>query len=439
MNTVRILPVVSLLLSFSCSAVELPPWLEGDTQNLLPEVIEWRRDIHRNPELSNAEERTSRMVAEKLKSWGLDVKTGVAKHGVVAVLRGGKPGPVVAIRADMDALPIEEATNLSFKSTTPGVMHACGHDGHTAVALGVAKLLVKRKAELPGTVKFLFQPAEEGMPVHFTGTWGGKLMVEEGALNDPSPEAIFALHCQPLATIINASGEREDVPFRTGQVGYAEGAISANSDRFSIKVRGKMAHGSAPHRGVDAIQVAAAIITELQTIRSRHIDTQEPLVVTVGTIKGGQRENIIAPEAEMTGTVRTHSTRVQERVMELIPQIASRVAEAHGAKAEVHYRKGYPASINNPALVRRMMPVLEKALGRENLLPLQPSMGGEDFAYFAQKVPSFYIRLGVTRPGVEKPAGLHTPEFEMDENAMLTGLRAISAMVWARLAEAATP
>lgn len=409
---------------------EIPAWLDGDARQLLPELIAARRDFHENPELSNGEERTSRVVAERLQKLGLEVRTGVAKHGVVALLRGGRPGPVVAIRADMDALPIEETRETPFKSKQQGVMHACGHDAHTAIALGVAALLAKHRSELPGTVKFLFQPAEEGMPVHFTDDWGAKLMMREGALENPAPQAIFALHCQPLATVIGIAGQREEIPFCAGQIGYTSGAISANSDRFAIIVRGKMAHGSAPHRGVDAIQVAAAIVSELQTIRSRHTNTQDPLVLTIGTIHGGQRENILAQQVEMTGTVRTADVLVQERVIALMQQIAKGVAEAHGARAEIEYRKGYPASINDPALVKRMLPSLQRVVGSKNLVEVQPSMGGEDFAYFAQKVPGFYIGLGVARAGVEKPAGLHTPDFEIDESALLTGLQAMASLLW---------
>ncbi|MDQ3623720.1 MAG: amidohydrolase [Verrucomicrobiota bacterium] len=412
---------------------ELPAWLDADAQQLFPDVVALRRDFHQNPELSNGEERTAKIVAERLRSLGLEVKTGVARHGVVALLRGGKPGPVVALRADMDALPIEEAVDVSFKSRQPGVMHACGHDAHTAIGLGVAQLLARRRDALPGTVKFLFQPAEEGMPVHYAEDWGALLMIREGALENPTPQAIFALHCGPHSSVIDATGNRQETAFPAGRIGYLAGAISANSDRFSIVVRGKMAHGSAPHRGVDAIQVAAAIVNELQSIRSRHIDTQEPLVLTIGTIRGGQRENILAERVEMTGTVRTHHTKVQDRVIELMNQISKGVAESHGATAEVLYRKGYPASINDPALVRRMLPTVQKVVGKENVSEGQPSMGGEDFAYFAQKVPGFYLRLGVARPGVEKPAGLHTAEFEIDESALLTGMRVMTALLWEAL------
>jgi amidohydrolase len=412
---------------------DLPAWLNGDSEKLLPEVIAIRRDIHENPELSNGEERTARVVADRLRELGIEVRSGVAKHGVIAIVKGGRPGPVVALRADMDALPIEETRDVPFKSKQPGVMHACGHDAHTAVALGVATMLARHREELPGTVKFLFQPAEEGMPVQYADEWGAKLMLREGAFEAPTPRAIFALHCQPLAKVTGSDGRREETALRAGQIGYGTGPISANTDTFIITVRGKMAHGSTPHRGVDAIQVAAAIITELQTIRSRHTDTQQPLVLSIGTIRGGQRHNIVADSVEMTGTVRTYDAAVQDRVVALIEQITKGIAASHGATAELRYRKGYPATVNDPALVQRMLPVLQTVAGAGNVLAVQPSMGGEDFSYFAQKVPGFYIGLGVARAGVEKPAGLHTPDFEIDESALLTGMRAMAAMLWQSL------
>jgi amidohydrolase len=435
MKLLSALAVIAQVSCISLAAAQSPAWLDTDTTAAHPKVIELRRDFHANPELSNAEERTARVVAERLRALGLEVKTGVAKHGVVALLKGGKPGKCVAVRADMDALPIEEAGNAPFKSTYPGVMHACGHDAHTAIALGVAEVLAKHRDELAGSVKFIFQPAEESMPASFRGEWGAKLMLAEGALENPVPSAIFALHCAPLVTVLNAAGQREDRPLVAGQMGFGSGAISANSDRFGITVEGKMAHGSAPHRGVDSILVAAEIIQGLQAIRSRHIDPQEPLVVSVGRINGGARDNIIAKRVEMSGTVRTASTKTQDRVIELINQIASRIAEAHGATAKVAYRKGYPAVINDPALVKTMLPTLERVLGKENLFPTLPSMGGEDFSFFAQKVPGFYLRLGTARPGVEKPAGIHTPDFDLDEASLLTGTRAITALVLESLAQ----
>jgi amidohydrolase len=423
------------LIAFVCGAAraELPPWFEAETKAEHETVIALRRDFHENPELSNGEERTARVVAERLEKLGLQVRRNVGGHGVVAILRGHKPGPCVGLRADMDALPIEEAGALPFKSKQPGVMHACGHDAHTAIALAVAEVLAPHRGELAGTVKFLFQPAEEGMPIQYTQDWGAKRMLREGAFDEPKPRAIFALHCSPTATVIEA-GERKDVAMRAGTVGVAAGPISANSDAFSVAVHGKMAHGSSPARGVDAITTAAAIIMELQTIRSRHVDGQEPLVLTVGTMKGGQRSNILAETAEMTGTVRTHSAATQAKVQELIERIAKGVAESHGATVEVSYRKGYPAVVNDAELVARMAPVLRRIAGEANVLQPLAGLGGEDFSFFAQQTPGLYLRLGTARAGVAKPAGLHTPDFDLDEESLVTGVRAMLACVWEELA-----
>jgi amidohydrolase len=423
------------LLIFGCAArAELPAWFEAETKAGHESVIALRRDFHANPELSNGEERTARVVADRLEKLGFEVKRNVGGHGVVALLRGGKPGHCVGLRADMDALPIQEAGTLPFKSQQPNVMHACGHDAHTAIGLGVAELLARHRTEIAGSVKFLFQPAEEGMPIQYTEDWGAKRMLKEGAFDEPKPSSIFALHCSPTATVIEA-GERKDVAMRAGTLGIAAGPISANSDAFSIAVHGKMAHGSSPARGVDAITTAAAIIMELQTIRSRHVDGQEPMVLTVGTLKGGQRSNILAENAEMSGTVRTHSAAIQTKVQELIERIAKNVAESHGASVDVSYRKGYPAVVNDGALAARMTPVLRQIAGEANVLQPLPGMGGEDFSFFAQQTPGLYLRLGTARPSVAKPAGLHTPDFDLDEESLLTGVRAMFACIWEALAE----
>src|SRR5262245_37908122 len=263
-------------------------------ESLRARLVEQRRDFHMHPELSNREERTSRIVSERLRTLGLDVKTGVAKHGVVALLKGGKTGPVVAVRADMDALPIQETIDVPYKSQNPGVKHACGHDVHTTVQLGVAEILSKMRNEIPGTIKFVFQPAEEGPPPGEQG--GASLMVKEGVLENPRPQAIFGLHVRPNV----------DKPvIEVGQIGYHIGAVMASSDRFTLKITGKMSHGAWPHDGIDAIVVAAECINALQTIRSRRIDTTDPLVITIGKITGGNRFNIIADKVEMEGTVRT--------------------------------------------------------------------------------------------------------------------------------------
>jgi amidohydrolase len=391
-------------------------------------LVEIRRDIHRNPELSNEEERTAKVVAERLRKLGLEVKTGIGGHGVVALLKGGKEGGVVAVRADMDALPIQEPETRDYHSTRPGVMHACGHDVHVTAALGVAELLAKHRDDVKGTVKFLFQPAEEGMPADFKEDWGAVRMLREGALENPKPQTIFALHCTPLMTR-RASPGGEPEPLLAGQIGFSVGASSANSDRFRITIKGKMSHGSTPHRSVDAVVVAAEAVTALQTIRSRATDTQYPLVLTIGSIHGGNRENIIAAEVELRGTVRTYDERMQDRVIELMHRTLKGVSEAHGATYEMDYKKGYPSINNREELARRSVVSIQRIVGEKNVIETIPGMGGEDFSYFARVVPGFYFRLGVANAGKGIPAGLHTAEFDVDESCLKTAVKTMAAVV----------
>lgn len=395
---------------------------------MFPRLVETRRDIHAHPELSNEEERTAALVAERLRAAGLEVKTGVAKHGVVALLDSGRSGPCVAVRADMDALPIKELRATPYRSQNPGVMHACGHDVHTTVGLGVAELLAAHKDQWRGSVKFLFQPAEESMPSSFKGDWGAKLMIQEGAMENPRPAAVFALHCRPTIT---PAGAVEDtvLPLRAGQLAYAVGPDSANSDSFMVTIKGVMAHGSAPHRGVDAIVVAAEAITALQTIRSRMTNTQKPLVISVGVIQGGQRQNIIADEVKFGGTVRTYDAGFRDGVLEKMKQVLKGVCAAHGAEFELDYRKGYPSTINDAELARATLPSLRRLLGDENVLEMVPGMGGEDFSYFAQVVPGFYFRLGVSNPEKDITGEIHTPLFDVDEECLKTGVAAMAAAV----------
>ncbi|HRQ87393.1 MAG TPA: amidohydrolase, partial [Bacteroidia bacterium] len=331
----------------------------------------------------------------------------------------------VAIRADMDALPITELNSKPYRSRNPGVMHACGHDVHTTVALGVAEVLTKHKDRVRGTVKFLFQPAEESMPTDYKEDWGAKLMVAEGALENPRPEAIFGLHCRPV--ISPTSGLLEETRFlEAGQLAYAIGPDSANSDTFEVVIRGKMAHGSAPQRGVDAIVVAAEVITALQTIRSRRTDTRQPLVVSVGTIQGGQRHNILAEEVRFTGTVRTYDEAFRDSVVEMMRQILDGVTAAHGASHTLDYRKGYPSIINNADLVEATLPTFHRLFGKENVIEAVPGMGGEDFSYFAKVVPGFYFRLGVANEADGITAEIHTPAFDVDEECLKTGVAAMA-------------
>ncbi len=383
-----------------------------DIADLTPTLIDLRRDLHRHPELSNREERTARLVAERLRALGLEVTTGIAHHGVIGVLRGGRPGKVIAIRADMDALPIEETRDTPYKSRHPGVMHACGHDVHTTVALGVAEVLAKYRADLPGVVKFIFQPAEEGPPRGEQG--GAKMMLEEGAFDAPTPEAIFGLHCLPMLEV--------------GSIGYCETSAMASADRFLITIRGKKVHGAYPHEGVDAIVTAAAVIEQLQTIRSRRIDTQTPLVLSIGSIHGGNRFNILADEVRMEGTVRTLDPEVHARIEPLMRQILKGVTESHGAGYELDYERIVPVTVNNPQLVAQMLPTIRRIVGDANVLAVRPQMGAEDFAYFANRVPAFFYFLGVGNKAKGITAMLHTPDFDVDEQCLPIGVAVMAAL-----------
>jgi amidohydrolase len=368
-----------------------------------------------HPELSNREERTSKVIAQKLKALGFDdIRTGVSNHGIVALLKGGKPGPVVAIRADMDALPVEETLDVPYKSRNKGVKHACGHDVHMAVALGTAELLAKMRSELAGTVKFIFQPAEEGAPEGEDS--GAARMLKEGALDNPRPRAIFALHTDPL--------------LQAGKIGYAPAAMLASSDRLYIRIIGKKVHAAWPHQGIDPIVVAAECITALQSIRSRRIDPLQPFVLTIGSIHGGNRENIIADEVNLAGTMRTHSEQVREQAMSLIREIVSGVAASHAAKAEIRWSdRQNPPTVNDTALVESMLPVMRRSIGAENVIQVPPVMGAEDYAYFLKQVPGFMFWLGVGNPAKGITGSLHTPEYDADEASLVTGVRVMANLV----------
>ena len=379
---------------------------------LRPKLIEQRRDFHMHPELSNREERTARVVAERLRALGLeDVKTGVARHGVVALLKGGRPGPVVAVRADMDALPIQETLDVPYKSQNPGVKHACGHDVHTAVQLGVAEVLSQIRQQIPGTIKFIFQPAEEGAP---TGEEGGaKIMIREGVLENPRPQAIFGLHTRP------------ETP--AGQIAYHSGPSMAGSDKFELTIRGKMAHGGAfPHRGIDAVVISAECITALQTIRSRRIEPQEPVVLTVGTIAGGTRNNVIAEEVKMSGTLRTLNEEVRQRILSLMREILDGVTKAHGARFELNWVDSNPVTLNDPKLVEETLPTIRRVVGDANVATFKPLMGSEDFSYYQKVVPGFFYFLGVGNPAKGITAGWHTAEFDVDEECLVVGVKVMA-------------
>ncbi|HEV3468856.1 MAG TPA: amidohydrolase [Pyrinomonadaceae bacterium] len=385
-----------------------------EAEALRERLVAQRRDFHMHPELSNREERTARVVAERLKALGLtDIKTGVARHGVTALLVGSRPGPVVAVRADMDALPIEETIDVPYKSRNPGVKHACGHDVHTTVELGVAEVLSKMREEVRGTVKFIFQPAEEGPPAGEEG--GARLMIKEGTLENPRPRAIFGLHTEPN--------------LQAGQIGYHTGPAMASSDRFTITVRGKSSHGAQPHNGVDAIVVAAECVAAIQNIRSRRIDPLEPIVISVGQIHGGNRFNIIAPEVRMEGTMRTLSEAVRARAQALMRETVRNVTAAYGATSEVEFEENAAVTYNDPALVEQMLPTIRRVVGEKNALAIKPFMPAEDFAYYQKVVPGFYYFLGVGNRERGITAGWHTPEFDVDEESLVVGVKVMSNML----------
>ncbi|MTI23142.1 amidohydrolase [Fulvivirga sp. RKSG066] len=385
-------------------------------------VIEWRRHFHQNPELSNREFETAKKIAAHLESLGIEVQTGAAKTGVVGILKGGKPGPVVALRADIDALPVTERTPVPFASTVvteyngvkTGVMHACGHDTHIAILMGAAEVLSKMKKDLNGTVKFIFQPAEEGAPPGEEG--GAELMVKEGVLKNPDVDVAFGLHIAAGSPV--------------GTLNYKPGGIMAASDRFVIKVKGKQAHGSTPWASVDPIVTAAQIINGLQTIVSRQTElTKEAAVISVGMIQGGVRNNIIPEEVEMIGTIRTLDTEMQKIIHEKIKTVATNIAESMGAEAEVDIQIGYPVTYNDPELTQNMEATMKRVAGEENVNIINAITGAEDFSFFQKEVPGFYFFLG-GKPldqGSDGPklGGHHTPDFYIDESGMLLGVKAM--------------
>ncbi len=396
------------------------PEVRAQAERLGPKVLAWRRDIHQHPELGNREVRTAKLVADHLRALGLDVKTGIATTGVIAVLKGGKPGPRIAIRADMDALPVTERHALPFSSKvtstfrgeTVGVMHACGHDAHTATLMGVAEAMVAMKADLPGEVLFVFQPAEEGPPDGEEG--GAEEMLKQGIFRDFKPEAVFGLH---VFSTLNA-----------GQIGYRAGPAMAASDRFNIVIKGRQTHGSRPWGGVDPIVAAADVIGTAQTIVSRRQNiAKQPVVVTFGAIKGGIRYNIIPDQVEMIGTIRTFDEGMRQAVFKDLQNVAEHVAAAHGATAvaQIPDTKGNPVTVNDPALTAKLLPSLERAVGKENLVEVGLNMGAEDFSFYAREVPGFFFFVGATPKGQDagKAPSNHSPEFFLDESALDVSLR----------------
>ncbi len=399
---------------------KLQPKADKMATEIEGKMIEWRRDIHQNPELSNREYKTAEKIASHLKSLGIEVQTGVAKTGVVGILKGEKPGPVVALRADIDALPVTERTPVPFASKAigeyngveTGVMHACGHDTHVAILMATAEVLSKMKADLKGTVKFIFQPAEEGAPEGEEG--GAQLMVKEGVLKSPDVDVIFGLHISAGTPV--------------GTLTYKPGGAMAASDRFYITVKGQQSHGSRPWGGVDPIVASAQIINGLQTIVSRQTElTKEAAVISVGIINGGVRNNIIPEKVEMVGTIRTLDSEMQKIIHDKIRLTATKIAESMGATAEVDIKIGYPVTYNHLELTAKMAPTLERVAGKQNVKVVEASTGAEDFSFFQQQIPGFYFFVGGA-PTDEKPfplGGHHTPDFYIEESGMLTGLKAM--------------
>ena len=394
--------------------------LDAHAAAIESDVIEWRRDIHANPELSNREFRTAALVADHLRSLGMEVRTEVAHTGVVGFLQGGKPGPIVALRADMDALPVTEMVDLPFASKVRttyngmdvGVMHACGHDNHVAILMGVASVLSTMKEDLPGSVKFIFQPAEEGAPAGEEG--GADLMLREGAFENPRPEVIFGLHVWPN---------------RVGEISYLPGPFMASSDAMRIKVTGRQTHGAVPWGGVDPIVVASQIVLGLQTIASRQLDvTATPSIITIGTFHGGVRSNIIPDEVELSGTIRTFLPEVRRDIERRIRHTVEHIATSAGATAEVEIDYGYPVTVNDPELTMQMLPSLERV--SDSVKQTAKITGAEDFSYFANEVPGLFIFLGVAPPDADLATvpRNHSPYFFADEAALLTGVRALASL-----------
>ena len=414
--------VVMVMMAWMMMPVEAD--IQADINAIESQMLEWRRHIHQNPELSNREFKTAAYVEQHLKALGLEVQTDIAFTGVVGVLKGDLPGPVLALRADMDALPVNEQVDLSFASKvtaeyrgeTVGVMHACGHDTHVAILMAAAEVFAKNKAELAGTLMFIFQPAEEGAPGDEEG--GAELMLAEGLFNDLKPEAVFGLH---VTSSMN-----------TGIIGYRTGPMMAAVDDFELKVIGRQAHGSRPWSGIDPIVTSAQIINSVQTIVARRTDvTKAPAVVSFGAIKGGIRNNIIPDDVTMVGTIRNFDMDIRDNIHQQLGNIVEHVAHANEAEVEFKINEGYPVTVNDPALGERMMPTLHKVFGEDQVIDPGLITGAEDFSYLANEVPGLYFFMGVTP--VDQDASIaptnHSPLFYVDETALLNGVKAFVQLV----------
>ena len=416
--------VLTMLTAFASAQSPYAAAIDAKSTAIAPKLVEWRRHIHQNPELGNREFKTQEYIAAHLSKLGIEV-TKLAKTGVMGVLRGGKPGPVIALRADIDALPVKERVDVPYKSTvtadymgTPvNVMHACGHDTHTSILMGTAEVLASMKKDISGTIKFFFQPAEEGPPANEEG--GAPLMIKEGVMDNPKVDAVFGLHI--------ASG------LEIGQIKYVSGSMMASSDWFTIKIKGKQTHGSTPWTGIDPIVVGTQIINNLQTIVSRQEDlTVAPVVITVGKFHSGVRANIIPEEAELEGTIRTLDSKMQKDVHVKLKQVAQKVAEAWGAQVDVNIETKTLVTYNDPALVAASIASLEKAAGKENVTQGRWTTGAEDFSYFGERAPSFFFNLGGMPKGTDpaKAAPHHTPDFYIDDSMLDVGVKAFCNLVF---------
>jgi amidohydrolase len=425
--------LATTLIALSCIAPSVTAQtFDRDVSSLVermaPDAIRSRQQIHQHPELSNREFKTAELVANQLRKLGLDVRTGIAHTGVVGILKGQRPGPVVAVRADMDALPVTEATDLPFRSTTRstylgrdvGVSHACGHDVHVAAALGTASVLASLRDRLPGTVMFIFQPAEEGVPPGEKG--GAKLMIDEGIFASVKPDAILAFHTNGVPP--DEQGDDE----RLGRITYTPGPAMAAATRWNAKVRGRSAHGAAPHLSVDPVVTAAEIVLTLQTIRARVLPPLTPSVITVGIIRGGDRNNIIPAEVELEGTIRTFDSAVQDTVEQRMRDIFDGITRAAHATFDLTFDRSHPVTVNDPRLTELLLPTLERLAGKSNVERVPPETGAEDFSYFSSVVPGFYFNIGVV-PAGRTSGGHHTPTFYADDDAVPVGMRMMSTLV----------
>jgi amidohydrolase len=392
--------------------------IDEEISRHIQDIIKIRRFLHMNPELSNREFETSKLVAAQLLSMGLEVKTGIAKTGVVGLLRGEQSGMTVAFRVDMDALPIQEETQVSYRSLNPGIMHACGHDVHTAIGLGTAQVLSRLRDRLAGNIKFIFQPAEEGPPQGEEG--GADVMIKEGALDDPPVRAIFGLHVWP------------DIP--VGHVLFTPGPALASSDGFEIILRGQSAHGARPYEGIDSVVLAAQIVLAVHSTLSRTVDPENPAVITIGKIQGGIRSNIIADEVRLSGTARTITEAKRAEIERLLRDIIRGITQPVGAGFDLRYNRGTPSVYNHPDLAEIMLPTLRNALGKDKVNSHPPQMVAEDFAEFSQRIPGFYFLLGVKSPGVRSMPPLHSPLFNPDEASIAVGIKAAAHLLFDGLA-----